>query len=158
MNAFLRYNRRGMGWALTFAIFVMASASSASWQCLDGTPCAPDCKMLHSVVARASACAVPVAPHCSHCPTASVAVQSIAQAGGSSCSCTTPHCVLRSTDRPVSSLQDRVDFPSPVAALTPLPVAVTPRATTTFSVVAPLEFFPQRFLRPHFGRAPPVLL
>lgn len=158
MYALLRRNCRWLCWVQIFVIFAMTTASGASWQCRNGSPCALGCKMPHGIALRAPAPALPTEAHCSRCPPASASVQRSPQTSGLTCVCTTPYCVLQISDQPASFLRDRVDITPPVAVLTPQPLAAAPLEATAFAVVAPLELFPQRFLRLHSGRAPPVLL
>lgn len=155
------HNRRGIGWLLTLALLVLTLPSGASWQCLDGTPCPHDCPMPHgtqtpsvavSTTTQASTCI-----HCTACP--SNAAISLPQTPGKSTNCTTSQCVLRVSEQPVSVVQSGVEIPAPLLALPPPPVVVCPVNVASTSNFTPyLCFYPQRFLRPFSGRAPPVLL
>ena len=76
------------------------------------------------------------------------------------CACSTPHCVLRVSERPVSTLQEGVKFFVPLLALPPPTVVATPLFSVTsvaLLTASDLSFYPQRFLRPDFGRAPPLV-
>lgn len=160
MHVFLRRNCRWLCWVQVIVIFAMTTASGASWQCLDGSRCALGCKMPHGITALVPTSASPTEAHCLRCPTASDSVQRLPRAGDLTSVCTAPYCVLRIADQLASSfsLRSRVDITPPNDVLASEPVDVTALEARVYEVVAPLEFFPQRFLRPHSGRAPPILL
>jgi hypothetical protein len=154
------YSRRLAGWFLTLALLVMAlPSSSASWQCLDGTPCPAVCLMKHRAKSAVSSCAPDSSgKHCQMCPAGAVIRKNTASAPSS---CTSSTCVLRISERAASTLQEGVKFFAPLLAMPPpaytvvSPLPVEPNALVTAPILC---FFPQRFLRPCLGRAPPVLL
>jgi hypothetical protein len=158
MHTLLRHNLRWLGWVQVVAIFAMATASGAYCQCQNGSRYASICKMPHSIAVQAS---VPPPPsstaRCSHCPQPSVSIPKASPRGPSVCSCTTAYCVLQIADQPASILWDRTYVTPPIALLVPLPAIVAHFEAPTFAVCAPPRYFPQRFLRPHSGRAPPKL-
>jgi hypothetical protein len=159
MTVLFRYKRRWIGWLLTLAMVALTLSANASWQCLDGKPCDPACAMPHGLTSQPISAVETATSSCSHCPTAAASALASIQQNVSDCACTTPQCVLRVAERPASTLQDGVKFFAPLLAMPPPAVLVSPVATETIAVFQPsLCFYPQRFLRPHFGRAPPVLL
>ena len=160
MIASLRYNRKWVSWLLMLTMMALTLSSSASWQCLDGKPCGTACAMPHGLTSQAVSADNATTSSCSHCPPAAAPVVSASiQQRGSNCVCKTAQCVLRVSERPASALQDGVKFFVPLLAMPPPVVFVSPVATETVAVFSPSHcFYPQRFLRPHFGRAPPVSL
>ena len=159
MQSLIWHNRRLTAGLLILAFLVMALPSGASWQCMDGKPCDADCKMPHGATPRASDSVVSFEPHCSHCPTDSVAALTSISYKDSHCSCTTPQCVLRVFEHPASSLQEGMKVFAPMLALSPPAIIVSPVAVETASIATTyLCFYPQRFLRPFSGRAPPTIL
>lgn len=158
MTSRMQNNRRWIGWLLTLATIVLAMPPGASWQCLDGTPCPSNCPMLWASRSHMASCAAPSGMHCSLCaPRATVARQPYRR--GSAMSCTSPKCVARVSERPVSTLQQGVEFHVPLLALPPPPVHFTFVVNeTTIPVSFPIRlfFYPQCFLRPASGRAPPA--
>lgn len=149
--------RRGMGWLLALALLVLAVPSGASWQCLNGTPCPSDCPMLRGIRTSLPQCAADAAVHCSRCHPAGPMISALSSHG--QVFCTTPQCVLRVNTKPAATLRQKQAVPLPLLALPPpAPVSVLTVAVATISCPTSLPFYPQRFLRPHFGRAPPVLL
>lgn len=159
MIASLRQKRKWVSWLLMLTMMALTLSSSASWQCLDGKPCNTACAMPHGLTSQAVSAHDTATASCSHCPPVTVPVLTAMQQKGSDCVCTTPQCVLRVSERPASALQDGVKFFAPLLAMPPPMVFVFPVATEPLTVFQPsLCFYPQRFLRPHFGRAPPVLL
>lgn len=159
MQSLIWHSRKLVAWLLTLALLVIALPSGASWQCQDGTPCPSDCKMHHGATPRASDSVVSFEPHCSRCPTGSVAALTSIGYEDSNCSCTAPQCLLRVSERPASSLQEGMKFFAQMLTL-PLPVIIdSPFAVETASIATIyLCFYPQRFLRPFSGRAPPTIL
>lgn len=159
MVAPFRYNRKWVSWLLMLTMMALTLSSSASWQCLDGKLCDTACAMPHGLMSQTVSAADTATSLCSHCPPATTPVLTSIQQNGSDCACTTPQCVLRVSERPASALQDGVKFFAPLLALPPPMAFVSPVATETVAVFSPsFCFYPQRFLRPHFGRAPPVRL
>lgn len=153
-------HRRWAGWLLTLALLVMAMPSGASWQCLNGTPCPNDCPMLHknneASVQNCSMSSV-AAPHCSHCPTAPAVLLPAHKTHGTTC--TTPQCVVRVRPHSTISLADKQILTLPMLALPPpSQVMAVPTASVGLSTPIALVFYPQRFLRPCAGRAPPFRL
>src|SRR5438552_2444220 len=157
MNSLITINRRWISLAVTLAIFVAGTATGATWQCPDGKPCDANCKMLH-IAASAVHAQVANEPLCSHCPPASTHCLTMSGVESSGCSCTTPHCVLRVSEKPSSSLQEGPKLLAPLSAL--IPNIITVPQTEAASAPAPsaeFQFNPKRFLRPHSGRAPPTV-
>lgn len=158
MNVRLNHNRRMVSLFLTMVMLIVGSASNASWACADGKPCAPDCRMLHGAPADAASHTSDL-PHCAHCASQSASTHLTGSVGGKDCSCSTPRCVLRFSDRPVSSVQQLIAAPILDAVVLPTPIEIGVATPTTSGIVAPkLSFFPQHFLRLHSGRAPPASL
>ena len=159
MTSRVQNNRRWIGWLLTLAMIVLAMPSGASWQCLDGTPCPANCPMLRESSSRTASCATPLGKHCSLCASRTAAVIT-SPYHGSALSCTSPKCVVRVSERPASTLQHGVEFHIPLFALPPpSPVRFTFAFSETIVQVSfptRLYFYPQRFLRPASGRAPPA--
>jgi hypothetical protein len=152
-------NRKLWGWLLALALLVMTLPSGASWQCLNGTPCPANCPMLKSSTkASVQNCAAPAASaHCSHCSAASPAAR--VTGNQHRVACTTPVCVLRYSSQPTISLTNKQILTLPLLALPPpSPVAAAPVKAASVPVPTTLSFYPQRFLRPTSGRAPPVWL
>ncbi len=159
MTSRTQNNRRWIGWLLTLAMVVLALPSGASWQCLDGTPCPANCPMLRASSSRTASCATSSGKHCSLCtPRAAALITSPHH--GSAIACTSPKCVVRVSERPASTLQQGVKFHVPLLALPPpAPVQFTfviSETTLLISFPIRLYFYPQRFLRPASGRAPPA--
>lgn len=155
------HNKRWVSGLLAFALLLMAFPAGASWQCVTGTPCPPDCSMLHPASASRLSCAPASAAHCARCQKAATAVTALVQpsTGKAACCCSSP-CVLRTQAKPAATLRSGLRLLLPLLALPP-PVAASVASTVTAAKVTytpPLDFFPERFLRPHLGRAPPVLL
>jgi hypothetical protein len=156
MNRLIPRNRRVFAWLLTLAFVWMMAAPGAAWQCPDGTPCPSDCPMLHARLKQFASCTVDSGKHCGFCPEPVV----LAPQGERMLPCTSPDCVLRLSERPETALQDRFAFTLPSLALPPpLPALLEPAAVVPVAFSFPaLVFYPQCFLRPHFGRAPPACL
>lgn len=153
-------NRRGMSWLLIFVFLLMGTTSNGSWQCLDGKPCDIACKMHLGESIHPTASSGSELPLCSHCLPATALMRSSAS-GNSDCSCSSPQCVLRVSEHPASTLLEGVKFFAPLLALPPPAITIVfPVTVKTTPVVATnyLCFYPQRFLRPTSGRAPPALL
>ena len=152
-------NRKWLGWLLTIVMIVLALPSGASWQCLDGTACPSGCPMLQDSRSRMTSCKSPTGQHCALCAPRITAVV-ISLHHGDTLSCTTPKCVVRVSERPASTMQHGVEFHVPLLALPPPArfafVINEPSIPASFPIRLP--FFPQRFLRPASGRAPPVSL
>lgn len=155
------YNRIVWSWLVVLALLMMTLPSGASWQCLNGTPCPANCPMLRDQKAvKALSCVSPATAHCSHCAPSSLATH-VAGRQKLKSVCATPVCVLRYSSHPTSSLTHKQMLTLPLLALpppAPFPVALVCTEPTSLSVSAPLLFYPQRFLRPTSGRAPPVWL
>jgi len=66
--------------------------------------------------------------------------------------------VLRQREGSVSTLQDRLALTAPAVALAPQPLVFPASRATQIYLPAALVFYPQRFLRPPPGRAPPLFL
>ena len=149
------YNRRLISWLLMLALFCVALPSGASWQCANGLPCPLDCPLLTGGTAK-SDCANVSPAHCAKCaaPSTSIAV------GKASRLCPLSQCQLRVQTKPDAALTHKHLFTLPLLALPP---PAQPQFTVysadriAFSCPLPLAFFPQRFLRPYSGRAPPAL-
>jgi hypothetical protein len=159
MRRRLKDNRKWAGWLLTLALLVMAMPSGAAWQCLSGTPCPNDCPMLHNENAAAgqsdSLSRVP-ASHCSDCPTVPVALTTHKSHETIN---TTPQCVLRVPFHSTVSLAEKQILTLPMLALPPpFQVMAVPTASVRLSTPTALVFYPQCFLRPYAGRAPPFRL
>ena len=159
MNGFLRHNRTWVSFVLMLAIAVMGTGSGASWQCADGKPCDVNCKMLHGASSKAHAHAAAHEGVCSHCPTAPSRSLNSSGSGGAGCSCTTPRCVLRVSEKPSSSLQEGVRLIAPTPAVLPV-IATVPLDVINLdrAPAVGLSLLARRFLRPLSGRAPPSLL
>jgi hypothetical protein len=155
-------NRKVWSWFLVLALLVMTLPSRASWQCLNGTPCPANCPMLswgHKTDTTLN-CASSAAAHCAHCTTGSFASSATGRRLRSVCA--TPVCILRYSSQPTSSLSTQQMLTLPLLALpppsSPSPVTIVLVTPVSVFVPAPLLFYPQRFLRPTSGRAPPVWL
>ena len=157
-------NRRGIAWLLSVAFLLMAVASGASWQCLDGHPCPPECVMLHqedSAQAHSAsppACCIPKekiasgAPHCALCSKASPANTRIQEG------CTSPGCVLRIQARPDILSQSHFYFGFDTATLLlPNTLCVpAPKMTGAVSFRSPRAPPNPGIVRITSPRAPPV--
>lgn len=156
MKCSLKYNRRWIGLLLAMALVVLTLPSHASWQCLDGTRCPLNCPMLRAVPSDHNTCMLKMSVHCSMC-TAHIAALS---QKNRTVHCTSLPCVLRVAEQPASSLKNGVEIYVPLLAMPP-PALFTPpfvRISTDVVFSPLLPFYPQRFLRPNFGRAPPICL
>ena len=157
--------QRIVGLFLTLALVFMALPSKATWQCLDGTPCALECAMqplgkashINRVHVFKTDKAVAACSRCLSCPPIQATSTSLR---GLQSLCTSSTCVLRVSEHPASVLQSGMEIHVPTLALPP-PVSFEFQTTSTVTVAHffSIEFSPpQRFLRPSVGRAPPVLL
>jgi hypothetical protein len=72
--------------------------------------------------------------------------------------CAAAHCVLNPSDRQARSAPPRMSLPQFDAARNASLLKLAFVETTAPGIRSSLDFLPQRFLRPHLGRAPPVLL
>jgi hypothetical protein len=157
MKIGVAWNQRLTAWLLTLTLLLVALPSGASWQCLDGTPCPPDCPMLAKNRTEKPSCQGTKSSHCEACPTAPVVIpqqQTLAV-------CPLSQCVLKVQAQPEVALNDKIVFYFPLLALPPPVLELTADSvsdTDTVSYHPPLDFYPQRFLRPCLGRAPPILL
>lgn len=154
MKTLTLINRRG--WSLLLAVLTLFAATlpaEASWQCLNGRPCAKSCPMLHPASAAMSCCASTKAVHCSHCSGAPKVFASHEVVS----LCPFAQCVLRVQTKPDASLTGKSVFVLPLLALPPPVIGIAPPEEKALAVTfaRPLPFYPQRFLRPHLGRAPP---
>ena len=157
-------NRIWVGWLLTLTLLFLTLPSGAAWQCLDGTPCPSNCPMLQgsrfpdvsSKSLTKSSCS-----HCSHC-TSAVSTRVTGLRRDISLSCTSSKCVVRVSEHPASTLQHGLDLPMPLLALPPPAPAHLAFIIlkSSFLITFPIRlcFYPQRFLRPVSGRAPPIFL
>ena len=106
------------------------------------------------LAARDDAKTTPNKPACPDCPGAviSTAPQS------DKLSCTTPQCVLKVSDRTQASVQEKSGSVVVTAAI--LPSISDLDQPEPIQQISPqtLAFYPQRFLRPDSGRAPPTRL
>jgi hypothetical protein len=144
---------------LAFALWLLAALPAASWQCLNGTPCPTNCPMLRPAKGAASACALPEKAACPRCASAALTRGTCAvRSCNAASACTTSQCVLRQNEGPVSSLQNRMIVPATAVLLSPQPLMLPHIWATVVHLPEALVFYPQRFLRPPPGRAPPVLL
>ena len=152
-------NRKWASLLLAFALVIMALPAGASWQCLNGTPCLRGCPMLRVARSASPRHAASASERCSRCqnPVSSFHAAFTAGAAASVCGSS---CVLRAQTRPAAALSDKTTLILPLLALPPpAPRFVFPPAkTAVISMPALILFFPQRFLRPASGRAPPVCL
>ncbi len=148
-----RHNRRVAAWLLVWALLLMSGSFQVSWQCLNGTLC-PGGLPMH-VLSAAAAHSSLVAPSaaCPHCE------KRTAPSAHRSSRLETASCVLRDSGLPIAA---RIE----IAPTLFLPAAVIPRAPALPALTVgvplfapePFAFSPAQFLRPHPGRAPPVLL
>ncbi len=161
-------NRRWVAWLLSMAFVLLTLPSGASWQCLDGHTCPPNCTMQQSggqsqpsgslpvpscCLSRSSPSAAKI--HCALCSTARAANSQLQTR------CTSPVCVLRIQAKPDSSLQ-ATHAPFVVdttAILLPVPTYILiPEATASVSFGssrAPPDRVVARLSAP---RAPPAQL
>lgn len=155
-----KYNRRFWGWLLSLALLVMALPSHAIWQCLDGTPCPLTCPTLRGSNPSAATQhqATPVASNCIRCHSAPVAIFQVSPETEVICKTTT--CVLRAQTQPAATLAGESVIILPLLALPPpcFIFAVVASPSAYIPCTGLLFFLPQRFLRPHPGRAPPSCL
>src|SRR5438046_1359337 len=98
----VRHNLRGVNFFLALTLILVASASGAAWECLDGTPCSMHHPMPLQAAAQAHPDPVNIQPHCSHCPEEKQAVRAQAAVQRN---LTAPHCVLRQSAAPSAVLQ-----------------------------------------------------
>lgn len=155
-------NRKWVGWLLTLTLLFLTLPSGAAWQCLDGTPCTSNCPMLQGSHSHNVSCKALTKNSCSHCSlcTPAAATRVTISRHAASLSCTSSKCVVKVSEHPASTLQHGLDLPLPLLALPP-PAPAHLRSIvieSTFHITFPIRlcFYPQRFLRPASGRAPPV--
>jgi hypothetical protein len=149
-------NRRLTAWLLMAALVFSVASSGASWQCLDGHPCPPGCKMTSNPTAASTrSCCQTAKKNCPMCAGASAAPHSGVRMG-----CTSPICVVRFKDKPDALKQAVVRFHVELEAvvLPPTPVLIAPEMTA--SVYAGSPRAPPRHIvtRSCSPRAPPILL
>ena len=157
-------NRRLLPLLLVLSIVSMATASGASWQCLDGHKCPPGCTMLHE---SSSSSEKPEAVHHACC------LETPKATSGSSCpnresltgpklkkGCTSPTCVLRIMAKPDAAASPHVTVLSPdVAVLVPLvPTSVITEETKALFVSSPRAPPRSGICRLLSSRAPPSLI
>ena len=160
MKTRLSYKKIVALWLLALSVLVTGTASSASWQCLNGAACSSACPMLlrssAPTIAGGSPCSMSAVGHCAKCQTNIPAIHAVTTP--LSVNCSAP-CVLKADTRPAAALTQKQVVYAPLLALPPPPhVQVVPVQVVAVSTPPPICFYPQRFLRPHSGRAPPVLL
>lgn len=143
---------RAISWAVIIVFTLVASISNASWQCPDGTPCPNSCSMMRAHPSAHGS--RPGEAHCSRCP----AETTVMTVGHGLPGCTTPRCIFRSNDRPDASISRGVTIPLASADLIPVAPVEAPQAAAVFVDRYNLGFFPQHFLRSHFGRSPPTAI
>jgi|GEM_PF-5640093 len=150
MNRRKEFNRRTVALLLTLILSVLTLGNGGTWTCPDGTPCPPDCPLLYPQTAKTAS-----AVHCSQCPMPgeTAVAQSVA-----SVRCPSKHCSLSIKNAPLTSLQERTTHFYIAAILPDIPTVFAPETKIAVYETRPLDFFPQRFLRSHYGRAPPILL
>ncbi|HZP83288.1 MAG TPA: hypothetical protein VFB21_16720 [Chthonomonadaceae bacterium] len=159
MDSLARTNRRGFSVLLAWSLWLLAALPGASWQCLNGTPCPANCPMLRPAKGTVSACPLPGKAACLRCASAAPATGTCSvRSCGAASACTTSQCVLRQREGSVSTLQDRLALTAPAVALAPQPLVFPASRATQIYLPAALVFYPQRFLRPPPGRAPPLFL
>jgi hypothetical protein len=160
MRRTLQHNKKLVSWLLACAMILLAFPAGATWQCVTGATCPPDCMMLHPASAERLSCTPASVSHCSCCQNASAVVIASARHTSIGVACTASQCVLRVQVKPETALRSGLRLPFPLLALPPL-VPIWDTATVTVPgdlYTPPLAFFSERFYRPHLGRAPPVLL
>jgi hypothetical protein len=173
MDLRLVHNRKWLCYLLMLALLALALPPRASWQCLNGAPCPPDCPMLRGGLAAVAArCAMPssAADHCARCAMTSGAaghcsrcaaapVTSLTAQGVQVGVCATQQCVLRLHAQATASLTHKQIFTLPLLALPPpVYVAVAPvRTFAPFISIRPLSYL-RSCLRPPSGRAPPFCM
>lgn len=143
--------RRGLASLLIVVLLFAATATGAAWQCLDGTPCAPGCRMMEHVGQT------PQAHSC--CPAAESLSLRSPRAGQCETACTSSPCVVRVKPKPEVLIQPHFQVPAETSAN--LPSNITIVAVPVQPVyVATAEFHPPRdaLAGPHSPRSPPVLL
>jgi len=159
------YNRRWVAWLLSIAFVLMTLPSRATWQCLDGHACPPDCTMQH----------MGENAQCSPSPHACCLSQSSKGTGGVHCAlcsgagsknaqikerCTSPVCVLRTISKPDISAAATVHFVFECdknAILLPLPsLVIVPEETVFLSFGTPRAPPNRVIVRLYSPRAPPV--
>lgn len=104
MRKCVHFNRIRITWLLTVAFALMALPSGASWQCLDGHACPPDCTMQQARTTKRSsashACCLPQkergtgSTHCALCSEARPEYAKVKER------CTSSVCVLRIQAKP----------------------------------------------------------
>lgn len=149
------HKQRLIGWLLTFTLLILALPSDASWQCLNGTPCPQNCPLIGQSAPVSQPGVQPVA-HCAKCHFA----PTLAPPPGRETRCTSSPCILRIHTKPAASLSAKIIHFPPVLALPPpsTPISFFCSETAPVSFPLPFLFYPQRFLPPYVGRAPPVSL
>ena len=149
--------RRLGAWLLVLVLLCVTLPSGASWRCLNGTPCPPNCPMLRGKLTSAPTGTCVKTAHCSLCPTTAHTLSVLNT--GSTTSCTTPQCVLRIDSKPDSTLTTKQIVYLPLLALPP-PIMDVPVVVVEPRMVLPptVCLLPQRFFSPHLGRSPPTFL
>jgi hypothetical protein len=136
---------------LALTLVVMATASGASWRCLDGTLCQANCGM-GSVHGTANPVTVQLGSECGYCPEASV----LSAAGPSSAGISHPSgCILSAEERPLLSVQEQTLPTLEFASVIPAGVEFNRPARAESTTASPIPLNRDHFERPYIGRAPP---
>ena len=145
------HNRR-LAWLLTVALVFMATASGASWRCLNGAPCLTACSMAGSH-GKAQKPDREVGGGCNRCADSP---RIVAEAAASATMSAGDSCVLKADDRPASTAPERVAAsPDSTATLPSLP---SPSVGERPIQYASLHLFASSPSHPlTSGRAPPFV-
>lgn len=154
MRPNLTYKFRLAAWLVTLAMLVVGSSVQASWQCANGTRC-PNGMAMGSVVSSASISQAEMGRGC--CPRCwqNVVKSSIHIPQGMSSS-----CMLRVTPLPIAVIrsQNMKSLPLFLTAMPPASNESAAAHAVLLPVPEPRVDCSQCLWRPHYGRAPPVLL
>ena len=149
---------------LVISVVTSGVSPVVAWTCVDGTPCAPDCRMIHGAVPTSAANTTPTKPHCSNCPESPKATAKSYThdaSSGSKCGCTTPRCVLRISSQPDANKAPVaafiVDSPATLA-LSQLVIANFAGCTESCPSAPRAPPLKGEQTQPLSPRAPPVLL
>lgn len=148
-------NRILAGWLLTFVMLIMATASGASWQCLDGHACPPGCLMTKGSPAPAKRACCPTASV--SCPLSPSAVHIAPVGTGEHCSSSV--CVLRLRARPDAAKHSVGLHIADLWFVLPVSISL-PHCSVVSPAFFPDPVYPARGggTSPASPRAPPSLL